>query len=33
MLRVRVRLPESFDEAAFDADILSRKDVFGYSWE
>jgi hypothetical protein len=26
-------LPESFDEAAFDADILSRKDVFGYSWE
>ncbi len=33
VLRVRVRLPDSFDEAAFDSDIRSRDGVYGYSWE
>ncbi|MDH7600592.1 MAG: MgtC/SapB family protein [Armatimonadota bacterium] len=33
VLRVRVRLPDSFDEAMFDNEIRSQKGVFGYSWE
>lgn len=33
VLRVRVRVPDGFDEAAFDADLLARAGVFGYSWE
>jgi putative Mg2+ transporter-C (MgtC) family protein len=33
MLRMRVRVPDGFDDTAFDADILASEGVFGYSWE
>jgi putative Mg2+ transporter-C (MgtC) family protein len=32
-LRIRLRVPEGFDDAAFDADLLASEGVFSYSWE
>jgi len=33
ILRMRVRVPDGFNEAAFDADLLASEGVFSYSWE
>ncbi|MGB9619188.1 MAG: MgtC/SapB family protein [Armatimonadota bacterium] len=33
ILRMRVRVPEGFDDAAFDADLLASEGVFSYSWD